>query len=670
VQNTAGDDDHSSSDERASVIDHLIFGKPLPICTLYEDIKTCFRESNTVLRHYQLEGISWLHFLQTVNLSGVLCDSMGLGKTLQSLVGVAMAHNEGSKKENCCSLVVCPSTLVGHWYGEIEKYFPGRNVFQPLVFVGNRKQRIEKWRNMRSSANIVVTSYAFLRSDIELLSSIHWCYCILDEGHLLRNPKTGKNFIFSSEHLIQYLTEIRLFRLVLAATACATRLLRSQHKLVLTGTPIQNNVAEIWAIFDFLMPNFLGSADSFATNYSNPITKSIRPNASASEIAEGMKRLKILHQQVLPFILRREKSEVLQELPPKNVTVIRVPMSDTQATIYRSFCEKIEIKEYLQAFDVAVQEGNVHIPEPTSIVLKSLLFLRLLCTHPLLVLPNASHIQNTPQLNRADSSGKFLALVELLREAGIFEKCEFGADNDSSLLYCEDDLSNQETCDNFLEDPQNGATLQPRLNSTEVNIPSKCLIFAQFTRSLDLVESLLFQVHMPSLRYVRLDGNVTPAQRIKLIEAFTREPTIRVMLLTTRVGGLGLNLSCADTVILLESDFNPFADLQAIDRAHRIGTLKTVNVYRLITHGSIEEKILQLQKKKIEISNAIVNTDNSTMHSMGTDRLLDILTFRGPQTNESLLPEFGFDLEGLVEKCAEDYVNLSVNKFKENLRFK
>lgn len=469
---------------------------------------------------------------------------------------------------------------------------------------------------------------------------------------------------------MHYLTQFHACRLVLSATACAARRIRAQHKLVLTGTPIQNNVAEIWAIFDFLMPNFLGGSDSFAKNYSNPITKSIRPNASASDIAEGIKRLKILHQQVLPFILRREKSEVLQELPPKNVSVIRVPMSDAQATIYRSFCERAEIKECLQAFDVVVKEGDVNIPVSTSIVLKTLLFLRLLCTHPSLVLTNTSNIQNAPQLNRVDSSGKLLALIELLREAGIFEESSLGADNDSSLLYYDDDLPDQETFDSFMEDPQNGATLQPRLNSNEVNSPSKCLIFAQFTRSLDLLEKLLFHVHMPSLRYVRLDGNVTPAQRTKLVEAFTEEPTIRVMLLTTRVGGLGLNLSCADTVILLESDFNPFADLQAIDRAHRIGTSKTVNVYRLITQGTIEEKILQLQRKKIEISNAIVNTDNSTMHSMGTDRLLDILTFRGPQTNESLLPEIGFDLEGLVEKCAEDYVNLSVDKFTESLRLK
>jgi TATA-binding protein-associated factor len=118
---------------------------------------------------------------------------MGLGKTLQALVGVAIAHNAAAKKRNCCSLVVCPSTLVGHWLGEIEKYFPVKDVFQPLIFVGNRQQRVEKWRNMMSRANIVVTSYAYLRSDIELLSSTNWCYCILDEGHLLRNPKTGNN---------------------------------------------------------------------------------------------------------------------------------------------------------------------------------------------------------------------------------------------------------------------------------------------------------------------------------------------------------------------------------------------------------------------------------------------------------------------------------------------
>ncbi|ACI64555.1 predicted protein, partial [Thalassiosira pseudonana CCMP1335] len=152
----------------------------------------------------------------------------------------------------------------------------------------------------------------------------------------------------------------------------------------------------------------------------------------------------------------------------------------------------------------------------------------------------------------------------------------------------------------------------------------KCLIFAQFTQSLDVVERFLFEPHMPSLEYLRLDGKVPSNRRSAIVERFNHDDNIKVLLLTTKVGGLGLNLTGADKVIFLEPDWNPFVDLQAMDRAHRIGQTKTVNVYRLITTDTIEEKIMKLQQRKQTTSDAVVNTENSTMYSMGTDRLLDI----------------------------------------------
>jgi TATA-binding protein-associated factor len=412
------------------------------------------------------------------------------------------------------------------------------------------------------------------------------------------------------------------------------------------------------------MPNFLGTSTSFAQKFATPIAKGQLPSASASNIADGISKLKVLHQQVLPFILRREKYQVLPELPATTLTVVRVPMSGIQESIYRDFCSGKEGIRSLDAF------GNA-LENPASMsadVLKSLLFLRLLCTHPSLVLSKSQRKERPVSWFTLGASGKMLALAELLREAGLYEDDITGADNDTSLLYCDDESDEQDAYSSVLETPERFvgtlASTSTTFGKIRPNNPSKCLVFAQFTKSLDAVEEFLFKAHMPSLRYVRLDGTVAPDKRMKIVEVFDRDPSIRVMLLTTRVGGLGLNLTVASTVIFLESDFNPFADIQAMDRTRRIGQTKVVNVYRITTKDSIEEKILVLQEKKVQVSEAIVNTDNSTLYSMGTDRLFDVFTLRGSDTaGEEDTTRLDYDLEGLVEQCSDDYKSLSVSQF-------
>jgi SNF2-related domain/Domain of unknown function (DUF3535) len=190
------DRDGWNADKDDSVIDHLILGKPLPPCILPVEVKDSLRKSGTVLRNYQREGIAWLRFLQSVNLNGALCDSMGLGKTLQALVGVALSHTDSAvnfERSRPLSLVVCPSTLVGHWVSEIEKFFPEKSIFNPLGFAGSTATRKKLWTSKLPDCNIVVTSYSVLRTDADLLAEVDWRFCILDEGHLLKNPKTGKS---------------------------------------------------------------------------------------------------------------------------------------------------------------------------------------------------------------------------------------------------------------------------------------------------------------------------------------------------------------------------------------------------------------------------------------------------------------------------------------------
>lgn len=449
------------------------------------------------------------------------------------------------------------------------------------------------------------------------------------------------------------------------ATARAARCIRARHKLILTGTPIQNRVQELWATFDFLSPNFLGTSKAFQRNFANPIAKSQLPGASAQAIADGMVKLKLLHQQVLPFILRREKDHVLTELPPKTLTIVRVPMSNIQASAYHSF--GIAKSATLRSMEDAI--GNAKVDETGAVpffsrdVLKSLLFLRLLCTHPTLVLSPDQRETVPESWKTFRASGKMQALAELLSEAGIYESDLAGADRDESFLYIDDSIGDDAKIedDEFLQSTESSTgTLVSNIAAQPDKPKSKCLIFSQFTKSLDAVEEFLFQSHMSDLKYVRLDGTVSASKRMDVVDRFNKDASIAVMLLTTRAGGLGLNLTAANIVIFLESDYNPFADIQAIDRTRRIGQTKVVHVYRIVTCESIEEQILRLQEKKIAVSNAVVNTENSSMFSMGTDRLLDIVVGRDEQDNAAKIE---FDLEGLLERCSEDYKSLSVKSF-------
>jgi len=628
------------NEEASLVIDHLIHGKKLLPCEIHPEIANALRDGNITLRNYQREGISWLRFLQRINLNGALCDSMGLGKTLQALLGVSLAHMDYADSEmEAKSLVICPSSIVGHWVNEVERYFPRHSIFRAFAFIGNNQQRNLMLKNKLESCNLVVTSYEVLRSEVRALSKIDWTYCVLDEGHLLRNPKT--------------------------ATARASRQLRARHKLILTGTPIQNSVNEIWATFDFLMPNFLGSSSQFSKQFSKPIMKGQNLDAGAADIAIGMEKLKLLHQQVLPFILRREKEQVLKELPPKIITRIPCPMSSLQEDLYERFCSNQQGQRSLSTLNEMInrKEASTFNPE----VLKALLYLRLLCTHPWLVRAKdkSNGIQTQDNLYNLEVSGKLVALRELLRDAGLNVQNLTAADNDTSLLYCDKEDDNIDDHEKVLEpDSYNSSDNRQHLSNSSDS--RRCLIFAQFTHSLDIVEELLIKRYMPSVKYLRLDGKVPISKRSAMVDRFNDDESFKLMLLTTKVGGLGLNLTGADTVIFLEHDWNPHSDLQAMDRAHRIGQKRTVHVYQLVTMNSIEEKTMLLQERKLAMSKAIVNTDNSSMYSMGTDRLLDIFQTR-TESSTSGASDFEDTLDALVDRYQDEYQSLSLNDFLAGL---
>ena len=486
------------------------------------------------LRPYQQEGVNWLAFLNRYHLHGILCDDMGLGKTLQTLCIVASDHHmreeEYTKTESLDarrlpSLIVCPPTLSGHWQQEITQFAP---FLSCMAFVGPSSERVAM-RDKLGTTDIVVTSYDICRNEIDLLAPIDWNYCVLDEGHLIKNPK--------------------------AKTSMAVKRLKSNHRLILSGTPIQNNVLELWSLFDFLMPGFLGTEKVFADRFARPIANSRYAKSSSKEQEAGALAIEALHKQVLPFLLRRLKEEVLHDLPPKILQNYYCDLSDLQKKLFDEFAKK-ERKKVAEEAGSESKEAKQHI-------FQALQYMRKLCNSPALVV-KPDHKQygaiQTALEKRGSSlrdvahAPKLNALKDLLLDCGI------GAD--------------------------------PSTTNTFVS-PHRALIFCQMKEMLDIVATTVLRDLLPNVQYLRLDGSVEANKRQAIVNQFNTDPSFDCLLLTTSVGGLGLNLTGADTVIFVEHDWNPQKDMQAMDRAHRIGQKKVVNVYRLITRGTLEEKILK-----------------------------------------------------------------------------
>eukprot|EP00281_Chroomonas_sp_CCMP1168_P012311 CAMPEP_0206284120 /NCGR_PEP_ID=MMETSP0047_2-20121206/40597_1 /ASSEMBLY_ACC=CAM_ASM_000192 /TAXON_ID=195065 /ORGANISM="Chroomonas mesostigmatica_cf, Strain CCMP1168" /LENGTH=900 /DNA_ID=CAMNT_0053714537 /DNA_START=48 /DNA_END=2751 /DNA_ORIENTATION=- len=543
---------------------------------------------DATLRKYQQEGVNWMAFLLKYHLHGILCDDMGLGKTLQTICIVASDHHdrktEFAKSGNPSftpqpSLVVCPPTLIGHWAHEIATFCGDR--LQCLQYTGPPAERKALRKKVKDDI-VLITSYETVRNDVDFLSGLTWNYCVLDEGHVIKNPKSG--------------------------TTKAVKRIRASHRLMLSGTPIQNNVLELWSLFDFLMPGFLGSEQHFNSVYSKPILASRNPKCTPAGAEAGALALEALHRQVLPFMLRRTKTQVLSDLPPKIIQDYHCDLSTVQVQLYNAFMNKQAegLKDTITSAGVKEKGGGA------THIFQALQYLRKLTNHPKLVL-DSSHALYSPISKELASSGRDLSDIslapKLLAVRQLLWDCGIGVD--------------------AAEGEEEGS------NIGEGGTRHRVLIFAQMKVMLDILEKDLFSAHMPSVTFLRMDGGTPNSKRFEIQQIFNGDPTIDVLLLTTHVGGLGLNLTGADTVIFVEHDWNPMRDLQAMDRAHRIGQKNVVNVYRLITRDTLEEKIMGLQKFKLNIANSVVNEDNASLKSMDTAQLLDLFTPLEPAKKET-----------------------------------
>ncbi|RCI04336.1 TATA-binding protein-associated factor mot1 [Rhizopus stolonifer] len=416
---------------------------------------------NAELRKYQQEGVNWLAFLNKFHLHGILCDDMGLGKTLQSICILASDHFHRAQKFDQSksqewapipSVVICPPTLTGHWYHEILNYCGN---LKPLLYTGGPAER-KRLRSSISRNDVIIMSYDIIRNDIEELSAITWNYCILDEGHIIKNGKTK-------------ITK-------------AIKSLRSDHRLILSGTPIQNNVLELWSLFDFLMPGFLGSEKIFNERFGKPILASRDSKSSSKEQEAGALALEALHKQVLPFLLRRLKEDVLHDLPPKIIQDYYCELSDLQKSLYDEFA-KSQAKSSVEQ-DLVLDKKSTDKPKGATHIFQALQYLRRLCNHPLLVVsdkyPNYKKVESFLQKTNANihsisNAPKLQALKQLLGECGIAMAV--------------------------------GAVSQHR-----------ALIFCQLKPMLDIIENDLFKTLMPTVSYLRLDGSVDSNKRHEMFK--------------------------------------------------------------------------------------------------------------------------------------------------------
>ncbi len=463
-----------------------------------------------VLRPYQKQGVAWLHFLRTNGFGGILADEMGLGKTLQTLAYLRFIRQ--SQPGLAPMLVICPTSLVFNWQAEVRKFTPELKV---LALHG--PDRHARFADIPAS-DLVVTSYALIRRDAEKYRGLEFDTVVLDEAQHIKNRQTQN--------------------------AQAVKAVRAKHRLVLTGTPLENSVLDLWSIFDFLMPGYLGTAKDFRERYELPIAK--------EKNAEAQSRLA---RRLRPFLLRRLKREVAKDLPAKLEQVSFCELTPDQRAVYQQVIEASR-KEILEA------DGAQGLAKSRMVVLTALLRLRQVCCDlRLLKLDN---------LNPATTSGKLDLFGELLEEV--------------------------------------------------IDGGHRVLVFSQFVGMLTLLKERLAA---EKIEYCYLDGSTT--DRAAVVERFQTQAGIPVFLISLKAGGVGLNLTGADTVIHFDPWWNPAVEDQATDRAHRIGQAKVVTSYKLITRDTVEEKILILQNRKRAVIQSTISGEEEFAASLNWEEIQELL---------------------------------------------
>lgn len=467
------------------------------------------QEVKAELRSYQVEGVHWLERLRKMHLNGILADDMGLGKTLQTIVMLTQFKNE---KAGLPSLVICPTSLLYNWKEEIQKFNPE---ISTVIIDGTPQQRKKLIGNM-DQYDLAITSYSLIQKDVEFFESLQLGYLILDEAQAIKNRATRN--------------------------AKSVKLLKAKHRLILSGTPIENSLEELWSLFDFLMPGLLGTYERFVEKYVRNIGN-----------AQGT-GLESLRRKLGAFILRRMKSDVLSELPPVTEIVYHCHLTDVQKDLYRSYAESAREELTKLVKKEGFEKVQIH-------VLATLTRLKQICCHPALF---------AKETVESGDSAKYERLLEMI--------------------------------DSLMESKK------------------RTVIFSQYTKMLQILRQ---DLEKKGISFEYLDGS--SKNRIDIVNRFNENADIPLFLVSLKAGGSGLNLVGADTVVHYDMWWNPAVENQATDRVHRLGQKNSVSSYKLITAGTIEERIEKLQNSKKELVRQVISCDEEAIGKLTWEEVLELL---------------------------------------------
>ncbi|GAM27604.1 hypothetical protein SAMD00019534_107800 [Acytostelium subglobosum LB1] len=506
------------------------------------------------LFEYQVTCVKWMWELHNQECGGIIGDEMGLGKTVQIISFLASLHY--SKMLGGPALIIAPATLLSNWVKEIHTWWPPfRAILYHSSGTSNKDKKTMKQliETVASKGHILMTTYESVRINQDTLLKHHWEYIILDEGHKIRNPD--------------------------ADVTLSVKQFPTSHRIILSGSPIQNKLTELWSLFDFVFPGKLGTLPIFKTQFAVPISLGGYANASTLQVQTAYQCAVALRNLISPYMLRRIKADVLQSLPSKNEQVLLCPLTPFQEREYLKFLASNEATDVL--------DGKKNLLYAIDILKK-------VCNHPDILLKDG---EDKPyDYGNVERSAKLKVVQQILPMW-----------------------------------QQQG---------------HKVLLFCQTRQMLDIVESFIVEC---GLTYRRMDGTTSVKTRQSLVEEFNQDPTLFIFLLTTKVGGLGINLTGANRVILFDPDWNPSTDIQARERVYRIGQLKSVTIYRLMTTGTIEEKIYHRQIYKQFLSNKILK-DPRQKRFFRSRHFKDLLSYnkvvKGSETgdifngtNSEILPE-------------------------------
>lgn len=546
---------------------------------------------NGTLKQYQIQGLEWMVSLYNNNLNGILADEMGLGKTIQTiaLITYLMEH----KRLNGPYLIIVPLSTLSNWVYELDKWAPS---IVKISYKGTPSMRRSLVPQLRSGKfNVLITTYEYIIKDKHILAKIRWKYMIVDEGHRMKNHHCKLTQVLNTHYV-------------------------APRRLLLTGTPLQNKLPELWALLNFLLPTIFKSCSTFEQWFNAPFAMTgERVDLNEEETILIIRRL---HKVLRPFLLRRLKKEVESQLPEKVEYVIKCDMSAIQKVLYR----------HMQGKGILLTDGSEKDKKGkggAKTLMNTIMQLKKICNHPYMF----QHIEESFAEHLGYPNG-IINGSDLYRASGKFELLD---------------------------------RILPKLHSTNHRV----LLFCQMTTLMTIMEDYFAY---RNFLYLRLDGTTKAEDRATLLKKFNEEGSqYFIFLLSTRAGGLGLNLQAADTVVIFDSDWNPHQDLQAQDRAHRIGQQNEVRVLRLCTVNSVEEKILAAAKYKLNVDQKVIQAGMFDQKSSSHERrafLQAILEHEEQNMEEDEVPD-DETLNQMIARNEEEFelfMRMDLDRRREDAR--